>query len=207
MTYTALPVLTQLRDEAEKRALIARRRTLTPELVFSLVRDMPYQRASSRHTSAILQEWRGTCSGKHYLLDSLLKELGYATQIVMCTHLFTQQNTRHLPETLRALVKDEPVPDVHTFIRMWTGGRWMDIDATWPSSAGQLGMPVNALFELGVDMAIACDPVEYFVLPDGVDPQSFKEDLIGVHCEGRGTQRDEFIERLSEWLAEGTAVD
>ncbi len=167
---------------------------------------MPYQRASSRHANAILREWRGTCSGKHYLLDALFKELGYATEIVMCTHLFTRRNTRHFPGTLRALVDDEPVPDVHTFIRVWTDGRWMDIDATWPSSAGKLGIPVNVHFELGVNMAIACDPMEYFVVPDGVDPQSFKEVVLSKHCEGRNAQRDDFIERMSLWLSEGTAV-
>ena len=36
MSYTDLPMLALLRDEAEKRALITRRRVLSPELVFSL---------------------------------------------------------------------------------------------------------------------------------------------------------------------------
>ena len=175
MDYSDSSMLALLRDEAGRRGLVARDCKLSPGLVFSLIRDMPYQRASSRQASAIVQEWRGTCSGKHYLLDSLFKELGYATQIVMCTHRFTRDNTGHFPDSLRALVDDEPVPDVHTFIRIWTDDHWMDIDATWPTSAGRLGMPVNSHFELGIDMAIACDPLEYFVVPDGIDPHASRK--------------------------------
>ena len=204
MLHTDSSMLSLLRDEAGRRGLVAPDCGLSPVLVFSLVRDMPYQRASSRQARAIVQEWRGTCSGKHYLLDSLFHELGYSTQVVMCTHRFTRENTGHFPDPLRALVYDEPVPDIHTFIRIWTDDHWMDIDATWPSSAAKLGMPVNSHFEMGVDMTVACDPMEYFVVPDDVDPQSFKEELIGIHCEGKSTRRDEFIERMSNWLSEGT---
>ena len=38
---------------------------------FQLVRDMPYQRASDRQPATLIREWRGTCSGKHYLLKAL----------------------------------------------------------------------------------------------------------------------------------------
>ena len=206
MDYAHAPMLTLLRDEAERRGLIAPDGALSPARVFSLIRDMPYQRASTRAASAILQEWRGTCSGKHYLLDALYREMGYATQVVMCPHRFTRQNTAHFPDALRSLVDEAPIPDVHTFVRIWTDDHWMDVDATWPTSAGRLGMPVNSRFELGVDMPVACDALGYFVVPHGVDPQSFKEELITTHCEGRGAQRDAFIEGMSRWLTEGAGA-
>ena len=44
---------------------------MTPEDAFFLVRDMPYKRASNREPSTTINEWRGTCSGKHYLLKAL----------------------------------------------------------------------------------------------------------------------------------------
>ena len=53
---------------------------------FALVRDMPYQRASTREPEAIIQEWRGTCSGKHYLLDQIFREEGLESRVIMCTH-------------------------------------------------------------------------------------------------------------------------
>ena len=101
----------------------------------SLVRDMPYERASSRDPATTIREWRGTCSGKHYLLNDLFDELGFKSRIFMATHKFTEQNTQHFPEHLRGLLSDGPVPDVHTFLKIKSPGEsdeWVDIDATWP---------------------------------------------------------------------------
>ena len=73
----------------------------------------------------------------------------------------------------------EPVPDVHTYIRLKTGRR-MD-ERRWHlavCAAEPLGMPVNRTFVEGRDMGIACDPVESFIVPGGDDPQAFKEQLI-----------------------------
>ena len=171
---------------------------------FALVRDMPYQRASTREPEAIVREWRGTCSGKHYLLAGIFRELGMDSRIVMCTHRFTRENTAHFPDALRSLVAGEPVPDVHTYIRLKTDAGWMNVDGTWPSAAEPLGMPVNRTFVEGRDMEIACDPVESFIVPAGDDPQAFKEQLIAEFCGSSSTIRDEFIEGMSRWLSDAT---
>ena len=57
----------------------------------------------------------------------------------------------------------------------------MDVDATWPFYTRHLGMPVNEQFQSGVNMRIACDPLEIREVPDGNDPQTFKEELIKNH--------------------------
>ena len=64
---------------------------------FALVRDMPYQRASTREPEAIIQEWRGICSGKHYLLDQIFREEGLESRVIMCTHRFTEEATPDFP--------------------------------------------------------------------------------------------------------------
>ena len=189
---------------AHARGLMTADEKLTAASAFALVRDMPYQRASSREPEAIIREWRGTCSGKHYLLAGIFRELGMDSRIVMCTHRFTRDNTAHFPAELRSLVFREPVPDVHTYVRLKTDAGWMSVDATWPSSAGPLGMPFNRAFESGRDMTIACEPVDSFVLPSGDDPQAFKEQLIAEFCGSSSTIRDEFIEGMSRWLSDAT---
>ena len=149
----------------ESRGVTDRRERLTAESVFSLVRDMPYVRASSRNPKSIIVECSGTCSGKHYLHSSLLNELGYQTQLVMCTHRFTLDNTGHFPEFLKKIVAEKPVPDVHTYARLLNDGNWMNVDATWPKCAEELGISVNLDFGLGKDMELACDPIEFFPVP------------------------------------------
>jgi hypothetical protein len=80
----------------------------------------------------------------------------------------------------------------------------MDVDATWPAQAEALGMPVNWEFESGVSMGLACTPIEYFEVPDGEEPQPFKEDIIRRFCNDDVDRREAFIQGLSAWLAENT---
>ena len=195
---------TTLERKARTRGLLGTHEPLTAASAFALVRDMPYQRASSREPEAIIEEWRGTCSGKHYLLAGIFREFGMDTRVIMCTHRFTRENTGHFPQDLKSLVSREPVPDVHTYIRLKTDAGWMNVDGTWPSAAAPLGMPVNQTFVEGRDMEIACDPVDSFIVPSGDDPQSFKEQLIAEFCGESSRIRDEFIEGMSRWLSDAT---
>jgi hypothetical protein len=197
-------MLETFQTQAVRRRLLPASSTLTPATAFALVRDMPYKRAKSRAPEAIVTEWQGTCSGKHYLLKELFQEMGVRTRVIMCTHQFDQTNTAHFPESLRKLTAQGPVPDVHTFLRLETDNSWMDVDATWPAPAEALGMPVNRDFQTGVSMGLACSPIEYFVVPDGVEPQPFKEDLIRRFCGGDVDRREAFIQGMSGWLAENT---
>ncbi len=204
-----MPLVQLLLAQAQKRGLLANdlddQSGATPELVFSLVRDMHYKRASSRNPEDVIGEWRGTCSGKHYLLSDLFEELGFKTRILMCPHFFTPQNTAHFPVGLRRQTLTGSIPDIHTFLRVEIADEWIDVDATWPLSASNLGFPVNPDLRPGVNMEIACEPIETLEIPEGMEAQAFKEQLIAAHCHGRQDQRDRFSEDMSGWLAESTS--
>ena len=200
-----MELLPIFREQAVARGLIPEDAELTAENVFPLVRDMDYQRASSREPADIIREWRGTCSGKHYVLNTLFEELGYETRLMMCTHEFTQENSEHFSRSLLVQLSAGPIPDVHTFLRLEVENGWMDVDATWPLHTREIGMPVNERFELGVSMTLACDPIEIFYVPDDSDPQDFKNDLIESHCAGQFRSRDQFIRDMSKWLLESSS--
>ena len=194
-----------LERESRKRGLLAAGAPLTPETAFAVIRDMPYRRASSRRPAAIIEEWRGTCSGKHYLLAEVLAGLGLNSQVMMVTHRFTPENTRHFPSELRLMTAAAPIPDVHTYLLADSpGGRWV-VDATWPRRAENLGMPVNHHWTPGRDMLLACQPIDAYPVPAGRDPQEFKEALIREFCGGQSEQRDWFIEKMGQWLSAATA--
>lgn len=197
-------LLSLLERESRQRGLMSDGESLSAERAFALVRDMPYRRASSRKPEAIIEEWRGTCSGKHYLLADIFRELGLESRVIMCTHRFTPENTQRFPAELRELVTVSPVPDVHTYLRVKTAEGWTVVDATWPSNAGPLGMTVNREFRPGRDMMLACDPIETLPVPVGQDPQEFKEQVIREFCGASSGMRDEFIEGMGLWLGEST---
>ena len=202
-----MPLLPQLRAEAERRGLLPPGDDLDAARAFELVRDMPYARASRRDPETTIREWRGACSGKHYLLKAVLEELGHNVIIIACTHQFTADNCPWLPPELRAMVEDHPVPDVHQFLRIETGdGEWTTVDATWPLASRSLGLPANERWVAGRDMRVACDPDELFHVPPDADPQAFKEQLIERELGDQAQRRDRFIEALSRWLAENLAA-
>jgi hypothetical protein len=198
-------LLSMLEAESQRRGLVEPGRTIDAKAAFALVRDMPYQRASSRAPEVVIQEWRGTCSGKHYLLDRIFEEEGMESKVIMCTHRFTEETTANYPPDLREVVARSPVPDVHTYIRLNTDDGWMTVDATWPAKAGPLGTTVNSEFKLGQDMTLACSPIETFEVPNGRDPQAFKEELIERFCGSQSDDRDRFINGMGEWLSKHTS--
>ncbi len=119
---------------------------------------------------------------------------------MICAHQFTLENSSHFPKLLRDALLEGPIPDVHNFIRLETDKSWMDVDATWPLSTQQLGMPVNTKFELGQNMKIACEPFEILEVPPNIDAQLFKEELIQKYCGMQIERRERFFEALSAWL-------
>ncbi len=198
-------LLSMLEAESLKRGLVQPGQTVDAKAAFALVRDMPYQRASSRAPESVVQEWRGTCSGKHYLLDEIFREEGLESKVIMCTHRFTEETTANFPPELQEVVARGPVPDVHTYIRLNTDAGWMTVDATCPTKAAPLGMTVNGVFQPGEDMTLACNPIETYEVPEGRDPQGFKEELIADFCGSQTDDRDRFINGMGEWLGKYTS--
>lgn len=173
-----------------------------------IVRDLPYARASDRRPETVIEEWRGTCSGKHYLLAQVLEELGAAVMVIHATHHFTPENSPWLPADLLAETAREPVPDVHTFLRVQLDAfrdEWFTVDVTWPLRAKALGMPVNEGFDHRTDHRIAADVEEIVHVDEDDDPQEVKQALIEAYVGDQAARRDAFIERLSAWLGERLA--
>ncbi len=190
-----------LKTEAVQRGVMPPEVELDPGLVFTLVRDMPYRRASDRKPETTISEWRGTCSGKHYLLQALFAELGFKSQVVACTTV-TPIDASEVPETLRLLYEaaNRHFVDVHNYLLLeLPAGGQMIVDATWPLSARKAGLPVNETFVLGQDQAIAAEPLESWPVPDGRDPQEFKDELLKAQFSPAELEfREEVIRALGD---------
>jgi len=178
-----MPLVDTLKSEAVRRDLFDPAAELDAAAVFCLVRDMPYQRASDRRPETILHEWRGTCSGKHYLLQALFAELGIPSQVIACTTV-TPVDPDRVPSALRPLYEkaNRRFVDVHNYLVLeLPAGDQMIVDATWPLSARKAGMVVNDPFILGQDQQIASQPIDSWPIPPGRDAQEFKNELLQSH--------------------------
>lgn len=204
-----MPLLPAFRAAAIARGLVEPRVIIDAAQAFAIVRDMPYQRTTDRRPETLIEEWRGTCSGKHLLLGALLRELGHDSIVMTALHEFTPRNSPWLPPELLAEVQLEAVPDVHTFLMVEADAGWFAVDATWPLAAGGLGLPVNATWQPGRNMAIAADIDEIYDTPDDEEPLDFKARVLDNHVGEPGTpareRRERFIEGLARWLDEALA--
>jgi hypothetical protein len=196
-----MKLLDLLKSEAVRRGLLDPSAEIDAATAFSLVRDMRYRRASDRRPETTIAEWQGTCSGKHYLLKALFAELGLDSQVIACTTVSPVD-----PEAVSASLRDlyeaagRHFVDVHNYLLVkLPDSRQMIVDATWPLSARKAGLPVNEVFIPGQDHQLYATPLETWPVPEDLDPQQFKEDLLRSHFTPAELEfREEMIRRLGE---------
>lgn len=193
-------LLERLKLRAVEKGLASRNDEIDAAKAFYLVRDMPYTRASSRDPEVIISEWRGTCSGKHYLLRALFAELGYSSRLVICTTVTHLDPNDYWGEMRKLLQKsDGRFVDAHNYLILELPGGEMIVDATWPIGTKGMGTVVNERFVLGEDQKIAVDPLQSWDVADERDPQVFKDEILrDSFSHEELEQREEFIRLISE---------
>jgi hypothetical protein len=193
-------LLESLRSKAVEKGLLKREEEVDLETAYTLVRDMPYTRASSRDSETIIREWRGTCSGKHYFLKRLFTELGYSSRLIACTTV-THIDPKNVMGKLRKLLEQSGgrFVDVHNYLVLELPEGEMIVDATWPMATKGMGTVVNERFVLGENQKIACDPIKTWVVPEEGDSQEFKNQILKESFSSEELEhRDEFIETLGK---------
>ena len=200
-------VLDLLKSKAVEKGLMRPEEEINAEKAYLLVRDMPYTRASSRDPETTIREWRGTCSGKHYLLKQLFEELGYSSRLIACTTV-AQIDPQEVRGKLRELLEQSNgrFVDVHNYLMLDLPEGEMIVDATWPIATLGMGTVVNETFVMGEDHRIACDPIRIWEVPEDRDPQAFKDEILAESFTPEELKhREEFIQTLgkmtnSKWV-------
>jgi hypothetical protein len=193
-------LLDTLKSKAVEKGLLKSDEEINAETAYTLVRDMPYTRASSRDPETIIQEWRGTCSGKHYLLKQLFAELGYPSQLIACTTV-AHIDPKDVRGKLRKMLQQSEgrFVDVHNYLILELPEGEMIVDATWPLATKGMGTVVNERFVLGEDQKIACDPIRTWVVPEQGDSQEFKDEILKESFSPEELEhREEFIRTLGK---------
>lgn len=205
-----MPLLRAFRDEAAGRGLLPSDAPLEAGTAFALVREMPWAATTGALPEMTLGAWRGDDAAKHYLLRSLLYELGHRSILLACTHAWSVESAPWAGAEPRAILDAGPVPDVHTFLRVEHDEGWGSVDATWPLASRALGLPANERFVPGREMRVACDPEELYHVPEEADPEEFRRRLLDAHSDQHSPEARErrraFRAALELWLAgPGTA--
>jgi len=193
-----------LKSKAVEKGLLRPEEEIDAEKAFTLARDMPYIRASSRDPETTIQEWRGTCSGKHYLLKELFAELGYSSRLIACTTMTHIDPQSVMKGKLRELLEQTEgrFVDVHNYLILELPEGEMIVDATWPISTKGMGTVVNEHFVLGENQQIASKPLKTWVVPDDRNAQEFKDEILKESFTPEElAHRDEFIKTLGKMMS------
>lgn len=197
-------LLALLKEEAVKLDLLAIDAAIDAATAFYLIRDMPYIRASSRKPETIIQEWRGTCSGKHYTLKALFAELGISSHVMACTAVY-EFGIENAHETVQQALAGTDIKfvDVHNYLILELPEGDMIVDATWPLMSKGFGTIVNEVFALGESQTIACESIQTWVVPEDGDPQAFKDNLLHTNfTEAELIHRDKIIKLINQLFQE-----
>lgn len=150
------------------------------------VRLIPYARPSERTADGVVEEWVGTCSTKHALLQELLASRPvFELELVHRVYKVTPDQAEALfGEDAATLVPAEGIVDVHTYATVLVEGKRVRIDVTFPTAK---------VWDGRSDMDLACgEGTDY---PAGDDPWALKEELVRKHCDS--AVREPFIAALS----------
>lgn len=167
--------------------------------LFERVRDIPYAYPASRDPVEVLRLNRGSCSGKHYLLGELYRQLGLRIRHIICTHRFNESPVV-FPEDMQEMLRKNEIVDLHDYIQICVGDEWIDVDATWDSGLRSFGFPVNEDWDGASSMALSVVPEELTVVES--DPERLKEEMLSRLTPRQRTLRKQFLEALSRWVAE-----
>jgi len=167
--------------------------------LFEHVREIPYGYPASREPAEVLQQSRGSCSGKHYLLGELFRMLGLPVRHMICKHRFNESPLVFPPPMQQMLRKNEIV-DLHDYLQVEIDGSWVDVDATWERGLREFGFPVNEEWDGRSPMLLTVVPEDVAVAEE--DPERLKEELLSKLTPRQRTLRRQFLEALNTWVQE-----
>jgi hypothetical protein len=171
-------------------------------VLFERVRDLPYGYPVNRNPVEVLQQGRGTCSGKHYLLGEMFHLLGLRVRHMICTHRFNE-SPLPFPPPMQEMLRKNEIVDLHDYVQITGDDGWVDIDATWERGLREFGFPVNEQWDGRSSMILSVVPEDYAVVEG--DPERLKEELLSRLAPRQRALRKLFLQELSNWIQELTA--
>jgi len=161
--------------------------------LFELVRDIPYGNIGKRKILEVLEQKRGSCSGKHLLLGKLYELLGLKVKYMMGKTNLKNFN-KLIPEKL---CLKEDVFDYHNYIKVYINNKWLVVDATFDSALKCLGFPVNDKWFADRDCQLAFETIDN---NEVVDLSDAKIKALSGLTKAQRIKRYNFFQNFISWL-------
>jgi hypothetical protein len=165
--------------------------------VFQRVRDIPYGVIGSRDPVKVLEANKGTCSGKHLLLAALYRAMGLKVKDAVAFHRYENLPRQvEYPHDLKALLKrGDGIPDYHNFVKLYSNGRWLTLDATFEEDLRECFVVNHWDGKSNTELSV--EPIKVWEV---TNPVQFKITKLNGLSKEIGDYRKEFLDKFSVWL-------
>jgi transglutaminase-like putative cysteine protease len=173
--------------------------------IYQHIRDIPYAivpelRDPKDGPQGMIRMNKGSCVPKHFLMASMLGELGLEVKYV--SYLFNWNDPAiKFPHELKKVVKNMPIT-AHLATKVNIDGAWRLVDATYDLPLKKAGFPVNELWDGISDTKNAVIPIEEVVHESLQERLSFAGKRVGEYTDKERSAYAEFTKKLNYWLEE-----
>jgi len=172
--------------------------------VYRHIRDIPYAiipelRDPVKGPAGILEQGKGSCVPKHFLLADMFTRLGIQVKFVTYPFKWDDPAIKYPPE-IRKMVKILPIT-YHLACKARIGSAWRLVDATWDIPLKRAGYPVNEDWDGRSDTKNAVTPMEEILHEDLDGRLSYESSQKVRYTEKDKKAYEDFIPALNSWLA------
>lgn len=171
--------------------------------IFDKIRDIPYYVITEhldleKGPQGMLEENKGSCTPKHYLLGMMYRELGVSVRYHTYSFMWRGLDVDY-PEVLRDLAKKIPVT-YHLACEALIGGEWVLLDATWDRGLKGTGFPVNDSWDGRSDTILAVKPIDDFIHDDAAERDKEIKEKTAAYSLPEKLELSRFSVELNRWL-------
>lgn len=173
--------------------------------IFEHIRDIPwyvapYLRDPTSGPVQMLEEKRGSCIPKHYLLGKMFEFLNVSVKYV--SYPFSWKDVQiPYPEKILELSKLIPV-QYHLACKANLSGRWVLLDATWDPPLRAIGLPINLRWNGLSDTEPALPALDEIEHADASERHEYVERMKSKWSTQDGELSEEFYRSMSGWFEE-----
>lgn len=171
--------------------------------VFEKIRDIPYYLVPQMDNplewaSSILENNKGSCSPKHYLLGFLFGKLGIPVKYATFGFNWDKQKISYNTQ-LKQFVQGLP-RGYHVACKVFINEKWVLVDATWDIALKKYSFPVNLNWDGFADTLNAVNPAEEIVHNSLEERINFAKAKRALWSDADRINYAKFVEALNQWL-------
>ncbi len=171
--------------------------------VYGHIRDIPYAiipelRDPVAGPPGLIEQNRGSCQPKHYLMAGLFGKLNIPIRFVTYVFRWGDSEIKY-PADLKGLLSRMPV-SYHLACKADINNKWVLVDATYDLPLKKAGFPVNEKWDGESGTVNAVNSIQEIIHESAEARSKFEAECRGRYTADEKAAYAQFIDKLNRWL-------